>query len=100
MAYYVYIMMNEDNTRHYIGFTNNLARKVQKYKTDLTTYVGKNGLTKLVYYEKHDEFAEAKRREEVVKDWEKDYLKNILKISNKKYEDLFPRLMKNITFKN
>lgn len=99
MAYYVYIMMDENNTRHFIGFTNNLARKVQEHKSDTVTLFAKHGINKLVYYEKHAEHNEARRRETIIKSWEDGYLKNILSISNKFLEDIFPRLMSSISKK-
>jgi putative endonuclease len=93
-SYYVYIMMNEDNSVHFVGFANNLVRRVQEHRTEKAGFYQKNGLRKLVYYEKHDHFEEAKRREDIIKSWDKEYFKNIISISNSKYEDLFYKAMK------
>jgi putative endonuclease len=96
MVYYVYIMMNEGSTLHYVGFANNLAKRVQEHRTETTGFYQKNGLRKLIYYEKHEIYEDAKRRENIIKKWDEVYFRNIISLANPRYEDLFYKLMKSL----
>ena len=50
--YYVYIMSNWNNKVVYIGFTNNLERRVYEHKNKLIDgFTKKYNVNKLVYFE-------------------------------------------------
>ncbi len=72
--YFVYILTNYNETSFYIGFTNNLIRRVYEHKQNLTTgHSHKYNITKLVYYEMTSSVEEAIRREKKLKNWHREW---------------------------
>lgn len=66
--YYVYILTNKKCGTLYIGFTDNLKRRINEYKNK--TYEGftaKYNLGKLMYYEVLLSAEEAQKREQQLK---------------------------------
>ena len=70
MAYYVYILTNQNNTVLYTGVTNNLERRyaehTQKQNDGFTKRYNAN---KLVYYEMTTDVVAAIEREKQIKKW-------------------------------
>ena len=60
--YTVYVLIDENN-KMYKGFTNNLERRLKEHKSGHTVTTGKMRNIKLVYTEKYDTLAEARKRE-------------------------------------
>ncbi|WP_368668192.1 GIY-YIG nuclease family protein [Flagellimonas sp. S3867] len=53
MNFYVYIISNKKNGTIYIGYSNNLEKRMKKHKTGTGSKFAKRyNLDKLVYYEK------------------------------------------------
>jgi putative endonuclease len=68
MAYYVYILTNHAKTPFYTGVTNNLVRRTFEHKDkQAISFTDKYNLTKLVWFEVHDEILEAIKREKQLK---------------------------------
>ena len=62
--YYVYIMTNKHNSVLYIGFTNDLKRRVHQHKTKRArSFTKKYNVNKLVHYETCDDVKAAIARE-------------------------------------
>ena len=57
--YYVYILRNEVAERKYIGYTNNLERRLKQHKS--------TGNVELIYYEAYQYEKEARDREKRLK---------------------------------
>ena len=62
--YYVYIMSNWNNNVVYIGFTNNLERRVFEHKNKITDgFTKKYNVNRLVYFEHTTDVKTAIERE-------------------------------------
>jgi len=62
--YYCYILSNKNRTVLYIGFTNNLSRRVNEHKKGLgALFTKKYNVGELVYFEEFTEKKKARKRE-------------------------------------
>ena len=70
MQYYVYILTNWNNRLLYIGFTNNLERRVYEHRHHLADgFTSRYNVNKLVYYEVTNDVYSAISREKYLKGW-------------------------------
>ena len=69
MAYYVYILRSLRDNKHYIGYTNNLERRLQDHNRGKSASVRYRGLFKLVCNEQYATKVEAIRREKQIKSY-------------------------------
>ena len=60
--FYVYVLNRPKSSYIYIGYTNNLERRMNEHKTDKPDY-------KLVYYEAYLSEKDARQRERKLKDY-------------------------------
>ncbi|MCD7936420.1 MAG: GIY-YIG nuclease family protein [Tannerellaceae bacterium] len=87
--YFVYIMSNFYNTVLYIGFTNDLMRRVAEHKQGATDgFTQKYNCHKLVYAEVYDTPEEAMRREKQLKKWNRAWKEALIDQKNKERIDL------------
>ena len=82
MNYYVYVLRNanKDNNITYVGYTNNLKRRLQLHNTGKGAKFTRGRRWKIIYTEKYSTKNEAKSREYYIKKNRK--LRNLIK---KKY---------------
>lgn len=80
MFYYVYILRSKEDERSYIGYTNNLQKRILEHNR------GDNFSTKprrpfeLIYYEAHKNKLDAQNRERFFKTgWGRQYIGKVLK---------------------
>lgn len=67
-SYYVYILASKRNGTLYIGSTSDLVRRVWAHKNKVTPgFTEKYDVNQLVYYEEHELYVEAARRENGLK---------------------------------
>ena len=77
--YCVYILRCKGDNL-YIGFTSNLKRRLSDHKCGNGCLFTKNKLpVELVYYEKFNNFMEAKNRENQIKGWNREKKENLIK---------------------
>jgi putative endonuclease len=87
--YYVYILTNFTNSVLYIGVTNNLLRRIYEHKEKLVEgFTQKYNTTKLVYYEQTENIHSAIAREKQLKNWHKDWKRNLISQHNPEWKDL------------
>ena len=87
--YYVYIMSNWNNNVVYIGFTNNLERRVYEHKNKLIDgFTKKFNVTKLVYFEYTNDVKVAIEREKQLKSWRREKKNHLIETSNPQWNDL------------
>ena len=82
--YYVYIMANKRNGTLYVGFTNDLVKRVYEHKNDLVKgFTQRYGIHTLVYYESYRSELDARERERKLKKYgqSRNHLKNRLERS-------------------
>ena len=83
MKYYCYILSNKNRTVLYIGFTDNLERRLKQHKTGNGAYFTKKySAFDLVYFEEYSDKKIAKERERQLKRWHKEWKWNLIKESN------------------
>lgn len=87
--YYVYILSNKRNGTLYIGFTNDIERRVLEHKSK--TYKGftsKYDTTLLVYFEEHESSNDAYTRERQIKKWKRIWKLALIEKNNPDWNDL------------
>ena len=81
--YYVYILANKFNGTLYVGFTEDLIRRVYEHKADMIEgFTKKYGVHRLVYYEVHGSPSGAMTREKQIKKWNRDWKINLIEKGN------------------
>lgn len=65
--YYVYILKSQKNSKLYVGYTNDLKRRIKEHNNDNSTFTSQNGPWKLIYYEVFTSKLDAIREEKFLK---------------------------------
>ncbi len=73
MMYHVYILKSSKDNSLYIGYTNNIVRRMDEHNAGLVEYSKKLKPWKLVYYESFSSLEDAKLREKNLKYFGKAY---------------------------
>jgi len=88
--YYVYILASDKNGTLYIGFTSNLPQRIFEHKHHLTPgFTSKYNVTRLVYVEKFDDVNMAIRYEKRLKEWNRNWKKDLIEKYNPDWRDLY-----------
>ncbi len=89
-TYYVYILASSRNGTLYIGFTSNLAQRIFEHKNHLTPgFSSRYEVTKLVYVEKFNDVNMAIRHEKRLKEWKRNWKKDLIEKYNPDWRDLY-----------
>jgi putative endonuclease len=87
--YYCYILSNKNRSVLYIGYTNNLQRRLKQHKAGTATlFTKKYSVHDLIYFEIFEEMKIAKSREKQLKNRHKDWKWNLVKNKNEFLETL------------
>jgi len=87
--YAVYILTNWDHKVMYIGWSSNLAERIQQHKDKaLSGFTAKYNVNKLVYYELTTDVHEAQSREIEIKKWRRAKKNRLVETMNSAWEDL------------
>lgn len=87
--YFVYILTNRSNKVLYIGVTNNIERRMYEHKNKLAKgFTEKYNLNKLIYFEETRDVHSALKREKQLKNWHRDWKRNLISDFNPDWEDL------------
>ncbi|MDW3097430.1 MAG: GIY-YIG nuclease family protein [Alphaproteobacteria bacterium] len=93
MSFCVYIMTNKPQGTLYVGYTDDLARRVWEHRTAAVPgFTQKHGLTKLVYYEAFDTREAAKQRERRLKSWLRRWKIEAIDQKNPHWRDLYEEI--------
>ena len=83
VEYYVYIVSNKNRTVLYIGYTDNLKRRITQHENGSgAVFTKQYNATELIYFEKFNKIKIAKDREKQLKNWHKEWKWNLIKESN------------------
>ena len=94
MTYFVYILSNRRRGVLYVGFTNNLLRRIGEHKGKIVPSFSKTyGLILLVYFEEYSSLQEARAREAVLKRWRRAWKFKLIEDLNPNWDDLSDRLV-------
>ena len=93
MTFCVYIMTNKPQGTLYVGYTDNLARRVWEHRTGaIPGFTEKHGLTRLVYYEAFDTREAARQRERRLKSWLRRWKIEAIDRMNPHWRDLYEEI--------
>jgi putative endonuclease len=88
-CYYVYILTNQNHTVLYVGFTDDIVRRVQEHRKKINEGFTKlYNVSKLLYFEKHITCDEAIKREKQLKKWNRQWKENLINKINPEWKDL------------
>jgi putative endonuclease len=93
-SFYVYIMASQRNGTLYVGSTSDLIKRVWEHKTKAisTSFTAQYNVHMLVYYELHESYVEAARREQRFKNWCRQWKLNLIENLNPKWSDLYEEI--------
>jgi putative endonuclease len=90
LVFYVYILASAEHGTLYVGVTNGLIRRVYEHRQKAVPSVtSRYGVTKLVYFEIHDDPESAIAREKKIKKWRRDWKIRLIEENNPDWVDLF-----------
>jgi putative endonuclease len=89
--YYVYLLCNHTRGSFYVGITNDLVRRVWEHREKLVKgHTNEKNISRLVWFEQHDEVNEAIKREKTIKRWKREWKYNLVEQDNPRWDDLYP----------
>lgn len=92
-SFYVYIMASKRNGTLYTGSTSDLIKRVWEHKNQVIQgFTTKYNVHTLVYYEMHDTYVEAARREKRFKNWPRQWKLNLIEKMNPVWDDLYEKI--------
>lgn len=87
--FWVYILASQRNGTLYIGYTNNLERRVFEHKNKVNeSFTKRYKVDKLVYYEEHQYVTNAFKRERQMKSWKRQWKIELIESMNPSWTDL------------
>ncbi len=86
---FVYILASGRNGTLYIGVTSDLNQRAFEHKIKATDgFTRKYKVNQLVYYEHHEEIADAIAREKAMKKWYRSWKIELIESVNPEWKDL------------
>lgn len=93
--YFVYILASGRNGTLYVGFTSDLAGRIQQHREGMTPgFTSRYGITRLVWYERHDDPEAGVAREKRIKRWRRAWKLALIEADNPQWRDLFDDLFR------
>ena len=87
--YYVYILSNKKEGVLYIGFTDDLERRMREHKLkEVTGFAQRYNLDKLMYFEIFENSYSAFERERRMKVWKRQWKIDLIEEKNRDWNDL------------
>jgi putative endonuclease len=91
--YYIYTLTSESNSVLYVGFTNDLKRRVYEHKNHLVEgFTSRYRINKLVYFETCSDVNSAITREKQIKKWLRRKKVELIQGDNPEWQDLYDSL--------
>ncbi len=93
--FYIYILTNYSKTILYVGFTNNIIRRIIEHKNNLgCKFTRKYKLKQLIYFERCEDVYRMMEREKEIKKWRREKKINLVKSVNPNLNDIIGKLFK------
>ncbi len=90
MGGWVYIMTNRPSGTLYVGSTTDIARRAWEHREGAVEgFTKEYGLTRLVYFEAHEDIGSARQREANIKHWPRRWNVQLIHRANPFWEDLY-----------
>jgi putative endonuclease len=72
--FFVYLLASKPYGTLYVGVTTNLAQRVWEHKSKAVPgFTAKYGVDSLVWFEQHEDWESAIRREKQIKEWKRNW---------------------------
>ena len=92
-SYYVYILSSQRNGTLYVGSTADLVKRIWEHKNKVIRgFTEKYNVNQLVFYEMHELYVEAARREKRFKNWCRKWKLNLIEEFNPTWRDLYDEI--------
>ena len=93
-SYFVYILASKHNGTLYVGFTNDLPKRIYSHKLDLAEgFTKKYCVHMLVYYEVCADRDGALRLEKQIKEWKRRWKLELIEKFNPEWQDLYEKIL-------
>ena len=90
---YVYILVSQRNGTLYVGSTLDIIKRTWEHKNKVIPgFTAKYNVHMLVYYEVHELYVEAARREKRIKNWPRQWKINLIEGLNPDWRDLYEEI--------
>jgi putative endonuclease len=90
MPSYVYILSSQTAGTLYIGVTSDLVKRISQHKIGTTKgFTSKYKISRLVWYEVHNDIENAIQREKQIKEWQRKWKIQMIEQTNPEWRDLF-----------
>lgn len=87
--YYLYILAHKKGGVLYVGFTNNIERRISEHKSGIGgKFSSKYNVTKLVYFETFETSYAAFKKERQMKKWKREWKIALIEENNPDWKDL------------
>jgi putative endonuclease len=91
--FYVYVLASKRNGTIYIGFTNDLLRRIHEHKEDVVAgFTKKYGVHRLIHFEEFSDPASALQREKNLKHWVRKWKVELIEKANPAWRDLYDEI--------
>lgn len=88
-VYYVYILSNCKNGTIYVGFTDDIKRRIFEHKNKIFEgFTKDHHMNKLVYFESYLDAKSAEMREKRIKKWNRKWKIELIEKFNPEWKDL------------
>jgi len=90
----VYILASRKRGTLYVGVTSNLVKRVWEHKSHaIAGFTLDYGVTRLVWFERHDAIGTALLREKQIKEWHRSWKLELVEKSNPGWRDLYSDIL-------
>jgi putative endonuclease len=88
--FFVYLLASKPSGTLYVGVTTNLAQRVWEHKSKAVPgFTAKYGVDSLVWFEQHEDWEPAIRREKQIKEWKRNWKIELIETANPRWLDLY-----------
>ncbi len=92
--YYIYILASRRNGTIYVGFTNDLVRRIYAHRNDFVEgFTKKYSVHTLVYFEECSDRNNAIQREKQIKEWKRRWKLELIEKANPEWKDLYGEIL-------
>ncbi len=91
--FFVYLLASQPQGTLYVGVTSDLAQRVWQHKSKAVPgFTSKYGVDRLAWFEAHELWESAIRREKQIKEWKRAWKIQLIKADNPHWIDLYDHL--------
>ena len=92
--YFVCLITNKRYGTLYVGVTSDLVKRIYEHRGGLVEGFSKeHDLSRLVWYEAHEDVLAAITREKLIKRWHRDWKMNLIQAGNPAWDDLYESII-------